>query len=101
MPYTTKPDQNTFSDTRHFDGIARHYDGLRDLDERSAGRVGQMLANLARPGAQLTALDVGAGTARYTEAVVAKVADHGIGCTAVASLLGIPCGPERPVQQAG
>ena len=44
-----------------------------------------MLADLARPGAQLRTLDVGAGTGRYTEAVVAKVAaDYGIGCTAVA-----------------
>ncbi len=44
-----------------------------------------MLADLAPPGAQLRALDVGAGTGRYTEAVLAKVtADYGIGWTAVA-----------------
>jgi ubiquinone/menaquinone biosynthesis C-methylase UbiE len=85
MQYTTKPDGRTFSGTRHFDGVARHYRGLRDLDDRSARLVGQMVADLAPPGAQLRALDVGAGTGRYTEAVLAKVAaDYGIGWTAVA-----------------
>ncbi len=44
-----------------------------------------MLAALARPGAQLRALDVGAGTGRYTEAVLTKLAaDYGLGCATVA-----------------
>ena len=85
MPYTTKPDRRTFSGIRHFDGVAPHYDGLRDLDERTARRVGLMLAELATPRTQLRTLDVGAGTGRYTEAVLATVtADNDIGCTAVA-----------------
>ena len=85
MPTTTKPNVRTFSATHHFAGVARHYRGLRDLDGRTARRVGQMLADLARPNVQLRVLDGGAGTGRYTEAVVATVvADHGLGCTAVA-----------------
>ena len=96
MPYTTTPGGRTFSATRHFSGVARHYRGLRDLDERSVRRIGRMLADIARPSVQLRVLDVGAGTGRYTESVVATVeADHGIGCTAVAydanrTMLGSP-----------
>jgi ubiquinone/menaquinone biosynthesis C-methylase UbiE len=85
MPNATKPYGSTPSTARHFAGVARHYRALRDLDERSARWVGQILAALARPGAQVRTLDVGAGTGRYTEAVIAEAeADHGLRCNAVA-----------------
>ena len=85
MRNTTKPDAWTFSGARHFHAVAPQYDGLRDLDERSARRVGKMLANLARLGEPLRALDVGAGTGRYTDAVIAHAAaEHGVSCCILA-----------------
>lgn len=54
----------------HFSAVAEHYRELRDLDCGTARRVAHALAELAAGPTTLRVLDVGAGTGRYTEAVI-------------------------------
>lgn len=60
----------------HFAAIAPRYRALREFDRRAVGRVVQHLRRWldARPAAAV--LDVGAGTGRYTEAVVEQLREH-------------------------
>ena len=56
--------------SEHFSAVAEHYRELRDLDEHTARCVASLITELAKRGRALRLLDVGAGTGRYTEAVV-------------------------------
>ena len=58
------------STARHFGRIAPYYRGLRDLDARVVHRVSRELERLSEGGCRSVVLDVGAGTGRYTEAVL-------------------------------
>ena len=55
---------------RHFRAIAPRYRALRELDAVTVRRVSLELNKLFKPTCDLAILDVGAGTGRYTEAVV-------------------------------
>ncbi len=63
--------------TRHFVTIAPRYRGLRKLDVCMVRRVSLELQRLSRSTARLRLLDVGAGTRRYTEAVLRDVSERG------------------------
>jgi SAM-dependent methyltransferase len=61
---------------RHFGMVAARYRELRDLDVRVVRRVSLELAQLSGAGCRLAVLDVGAGTGRYTEAVLQGAGVH-------------------------
>ncbi len=80
--------------SEHFSAVAEHYRELRDLDEHTARCVASLIAELAKRGRALRLLDVGAGTGRYTEAVVEIAAAeheavcHGVACDANPVMMG-------------
>ena len=61
---------------RHFGTVARRYRKLRDLDVRVVRRVALELRKLADLAHRLLVLDAGAGTGRYTEAVLHHASEH-------------------------
>jgi len=78
---------------RHFGTVAARYRELRDLDVRAAHRVALELEQLSDAGRRLAVLDVGAGTGRYTEAVLNSAGVHlrlcydAVACDALGEML--------------
>ncbi len=78
---------------RHFGTVAARYCELRDLDVRAARRVALELEQLSDAGRRLAVLDVGAGTGRYTEAVLnsagvhPRLCYHAVACDALGEML--------------
>lgn len=78
---------------RHFGTIAPRYRELRDVDERAVDRVSRELEILSQTAPRVLLLDVGAGTGRYTEAVLRDAAErgdlafHGVAYDAVQEML--------------
>ena len=70
---------------RHFRAIAPRYRTVRELDAVTVRRVSLELSKLSKPTCDLAILDVGAGTGRYTEAVVRDASQSmGLRCHTVA-----------------
>jgi SAM-dependent methyltransferase len=69
----------------HFGIVAPRYRELRDLDMRVVRRASLELEELADSAGRVTVLDVGAGTGRYTEAVLHDAGERvGLCCQGVA-----------------
>jgi ubiquinone/menaquinone biosynthesis C-methylase UbiE len=78
---------------RHFRTLAPRYRELREFDVRVVHRVLLELQYLSDVVSRVNILDVGAGTGRYTEAVVQHAAEsrlcyHGVACDAIREMLG-------------
>ena len=58
---------------RHFSAVAPTYRQLRELDVDAVRRVAAIIRRLARVKRSVTLVDIGSGTGRYTEAVLAAV----------------------------
>lgn len=78
---------------RHFRTVASRYRQLRDLDQHTVRRVSGKLQTLAAGDNGVLVLDVGAGTGRYTEAVLRHASEsadqpfHGVAYDAVLEML--------------
>lgn len=58
---------------RHFATVAPQYRQLRELDVGAVKRVAAIIRPLTRTKPHVTLVDIGAGTGRYTEAVLAEL----------------------------
>lgn len=93
------------STAEHFGRIAPCYRELRDLDACVVRRVSRELERLSEGGCRLVVLDIGAGTGRYTEAVLRQtnartgLCHSGVAYDAISKMLST--GAERRALGAG
>jgi ubiquinone/menaquinone biosynthesis C-methylase UbiE len=78
---------------RHFRTLAPRYRELREFDVHVVHRVLLELQHLSDAASRVAILDVGAGTGRYTEAVVqyageSRLGYRGVACDAIREMLG-------------